>query len=84
MAPLAPLAPAAPRPGDVAALRQAATDFEALLLQRLLAAARPEATGAQADWRAMADARVAADLARQSPLGIAALLGVPPPHRAPR
>lgn len=57
-----------------AALQRAAGQFEALFLQRMLAAARPDKSGPAADWRAMADERLAADLAAASPLGIAALL----------
>lgn len=44
------------------------------MLERLLAAARPPATGPEGDWRAMADRSVADSLSRQSPLGLAALI----------
>ncbi len=56
------------------ALRKAGQDFEALLLEKLLASANPRPSGPEADWRAMADRRLAADLAAASPLGVARML----------
>lgn len=73
--PITPLSPASPPPpADAKALRQAGEQFEAMMLERLLAAAHPAATGPDADWRAMADRQVAQSLAAQSPLGLADLL----------
>ena len=71
--PAATTPPAATAP-DRALARQAARDFEALLIERLLATARPPSSGPAADWRAMADRAVAQDIAEASPLGIATLL----------
>lgn len=65
-------APAAP--ASNADRAEAGRQFEAIMLERLLAAARPPATGPEGDWRAMADRSVADSLSRQSPLGLAALI----------
>jgi Rod binding domain-containing protein len=59
---------------EAAALRKAGQDFEALLLEKLLAGARTGQSGPEADYRAMADRQLATDLAAYSPLGIARLL----------
>ena len=73
--PITPLSPASPPPpADAKALRQAGVQFEAMMLERLRASARPPAPGPEGDWRAMADRSVAGSLARQSPLGLAALI----------
>ena len=72
--PIAPLSAPVAAPAEAKALRQAGEQFEALMLERLLASARPPATGPEADWRAMADRQVAQSLAAQSPLGLADLI----------
>lgn len=79
-----PLPPAAPSASALAAAPpavgqhtppgEAGVQFEAMMLERLLASARPPAPGPEGDWRAMADRSVAGSLARQSPLGLAALI----------
>ncbi len=66
--------PAGAEASDARALRKAGEQFEALMLERLLASARPASSGPQSDWRSMADRVVAETLARQSPLGFATLL----------
>lgn len=72
--PIPPISPAPADPAQRKALRQAGEQFEALMLERMLASARPAASGPEADWRAMADRQVAQSLAAQSPLGLAALI----------
>lgn len=72
------LTPAAVSEADKAAERQALAKagqaFEAMLLEKLLASARPQTSGPEGDWRSIADAQVARSLAENSPLGIARLL----------
>lgn len=67
-----------PQPAGAAADRQALAKagqaFEAMLLEKIMASARPAVSGTEADWRAMADAEVAKSLARHSPLGVARLV----------
>jgi hypothetical protein len=70
---LSPVAPAAPQ-AEAAALRKAAEGFEALLIEKLLAAAHPDLSGPEADSRALAEREVATQIAAGSPLGLARLL----------
>lgn len=71
-APLAP--PAAPAAADQAALRDAARAFEALMLQRILATARPAASGPLGDAHALAEQTLATQLAGQDLFGLVRLL----------
>lgn len=64
----------APSSADTAALRQAGQAFEALVLEKLMKTTRPAISGAEGEWRTMADRQTAAELARSSPLGLAHLL----------
>lgn len=66
-------APSAAAAAERQALARAAQAFEALMLEKLLAAAAPD-SGPDAEWRSFGTRAVAADLARGSPLGIAKLL----------
>lgn len=61
-------------PTEAAAQRKAAQGFEALMLEKILAAARPETAGPQADAHAIAEQALAADLAKSNPFGLAQLL----------
>jgi Rod binding domain-containing protein len=70
MQPVAAATPAA----ETLKSRKAGRDFEALLLGKVLESARPRAEGAQAEYRAMADRRLAETLAASSPLGVAKML----------
>ncbi len=63
-----------PPSAETLQLRKAGRDFEALLIEKVLQSARPKADGPQADYRAMADRRLAETLAAGSPLGVARML----------
>lgn len=70
-----PLTPVgAPADNDAKALRKAAQGFEALMLEKLIAAARPEDGGPMGDARSLAEQSLAADLARSNLFGLAQLL----------
>ncbi|WP_199553748.1 hypothetical protein [Sandaracinobacteroides hominis] len=60
---------------DGETLRKAAAGFEALMLEKILAAARPESGGPMADARSIADQALAADLSKSNPFGLQQLLG---------
>ena len=53
-------------------LEKAGQAFEAMMLEKLLASARPE--GKSNDWRSMADRRFAEMLAETQPLGITRMM----------
>ncbi len=76
MQPLAPATIAAKPTAEAAQLAKAARDFEAMLLGKILESARPEMNGQQAEWRSMADRKLAETLAASSPLGVARMLEV--------
>ncbi len=60
---------------DQQAARKAAMGFEALMIEKMLAAARPSETGPAADARSLADRALAEELARCAPFGFGALVG---------
>lgn len=68
---------------EAAQLTKAARDFEALLIGKILESARPEMSGQQAEWRSMADRKLAQTLVASSPLGIAKMLEARIPARRP-
>ncbi|MFA7440892.1 MAG: hypothetical protein WCZ66_07955 [Sphingomonadaceae bacterium] len=59
---------------ETLALRQAGQAFEALVLEKLMKSARPAVSGAEGEWRSLADRQVAAEISRSSPMGLAHLL----------
>jgi len=78
-----PVAQAKPASVEAVQLAKAARDFEALLIGKILESARPEMSGQQAEWRSMADRKLAETLVASSPLGIAKMLEARTPVRRP-
>lgn len=78
-----PISSLKPPSAEAAQLAKAAGDFEALLIGKILESARPEMSGQQAEWRSMADRKLAESLVASSPLGIAKMLEARAPARRP-